>query len=211
MGELPVGDWVVDCTRSRVGFSLKHMLMSTVKGSFHDFAGTLSVSDGAAQAQGSVEVASLDTGERVRDEHVLSSADFFDLATHPQIGFRSTSVELDRKRLKVIGPLSIRGNSNEIQLEGQIERVAPEPGDARGDLAARRDRAQRLRPGLESGARHGRPAARQQGQDRPRDRRGQRDRERRLSAAERGSVFGQSSGVSAADTAKTICRRASVR
>jgi polyisoprenoid-binding protein YceI len=128
MGELPAGDWVVDCARSRVGFSLKHMLMSTVKGSFHDFAGTLSVSDGTAQAQGSVEVVSLDTGERVRDEHVLNSADFFDLATHPQIGFRSTRVELDRRRLKVIGPLSIRGNSHEVQLEGQIDRVAPEPG-----------------------------------------------------------------------------------
>jgi polyisoprenoid-binding protein YceI len=127
MGELPAGDWVVDCARSRVSFSLKHMLMSTVKGSFHDFAGTLSVSDGAAQAEGSVAVASLDTGERVRDEHVLSSADFFDLANHPQISFRSTRVELDRQRLKVIGPLSIRGNSHEIQLEGRIDRVAPEP------------------------------------------------------------------------------------
>ena len=128
MEDLPAGDWVVDCARSRVGFSLKHMLMSTVKGSFHDFAGTLSVSDGAAQAVGSVEVASLDTGERIRDEHVLSSADFFDLTSHPQISFRSTRVELDGRRLQVIGPLSIRGNSHELQLEGQIERVAPEPG-----------------------------------------------------------------------------------
>ncbi len=128
MGDLPAGDWVVDCARSNVGFSLKHMLMSTVKGSFHDFAGTLSLSDGAAQASGSVEVASLATGERVRDEHVLNSADFFDLASHPQISFRSTCVELDRRRLKVIGPLSIRGNSHEIQLEGQIDRVVPEPG-----------------------------------------------------------------------------------
>lgn len=129
MQQLPAGDWVVDCARSRVSFSLKHMLMSTVKGCFHDFTGTLSVSDGAARAEGSVEVASIDTGERARDEHVLNSTDFFDLPNHPRISFYSTRVEqLDRAGLAITGQLSIRANSHEIELEGRIERVVSEPG-----------------------------------------------------------------------------------
>ena len=129
MQQLPAGEWVVDCARSRVGFSLKHMLMSTVKGCFHDFVGALIVEDGNARAEGSVEVASFDTGEHVRDKHVLDSADFFDLANHPRIDFHSTRVELlDRGGLAVAGPLSIRDNSHEIHLAGKIERVVPEPG-----------------------------------------------------------------------------------
>ncbi len=88
---LPTGTWNVDPSHSRVGFRVKHLGISNVRGEFHDFDGQFVIAgDGTATASGTVRVASVDTNEGNRDAH-LKSADFFDADTYPEISFRATS------------------------------------------------------------------------------------------------------------------------
>ncbi len=84
---LPTGTWKVDPIHSSVEFHVKHLGIATVKGQFKAFEGTLEVSDSGVRAYGTVEVASVDTREPQRDEH-LRSADFFEVESFPQITFQ---------------------------------------------------------------------------------------------------------------------------
>ena len=88
---IPTGTWTVDPAHSKVGFAVKHMGVSTVRGEFHDFDGSLDVDEnGTLSARGIVKVASVNTNQEQRDEH-LRSADFFDAETYPELAFESTS------------------------------------------------------------------------------------------------------------------------
>jgi polyisoprenoid-binding protein YceI len=104
--------WVIDNAHTHVGFSVKHMMVSTVRGQFKAYSGTvnLDTKDFARSTfQGEVEVASIDTHNADRDNH-LKSADFFDAANHPKITFKSTSIEPKGEgEFAVHGDLSIRG------------------------------------------------------------------------------------------------------
>jgi len=118
---LPVGTWHIDPSHSTIGFSVKHMMIATVRGRFDRFEGAVDVAeDGEIHATGVIETASIDTGEQKRDEH-LRSADFFDAATYPEITFQSTSVEpLGGRRLRIVGDLTIHGATREVVLEGEV-------------------------------------------------------------------------------------------
>ena len=76
---IPTGTWTVDPAHTTVGFSVKHMGIANVRGKFTEFEGTLEMKGrlGDCRAHGTVKVASIDTGEAQRDEH-LRSPDFFD-------------------------------------------------------------------------------------------------------------------------------------
>jgi polyisoprenoid-binding protein YceI len=118
-GEIGPGRWAVDAAASRVGFEVKHMLVSRLRGGFGRFEGALKIAeDGSASAQGSVEVASFDTGDDVRDERVRASSELFDAASHPRLTFESSSLEQQGGRVRVKGPLQMRGVTREIALEG---------------------------------------------------------------------------------------------
>ena len=80
---LPTGTWKIDPIHSSVEFQVKHLGIATVKGQFTDFEGTLEVGPDGVKAYGSVKVASVDTREDQRDEH-LRSADFFEARTTPR-------------------------------------------------------------------------------------------------------------------------------
>jgi polyisoprenoid-binding protein YceI len=90
----PTGTWNVDTTHSRVGFSVKHLGIATVRGTFQAFEGTLEIGEDltSARAYGKVKTASVHTNETGRDEH-LRNADFFDVENYPEITFESTSIE----------------------------------------------------------------------------------------------------------------------
>jgi polyisoprenoid-binding protein YceI len=121
--------------RSKVGFAIKHMALKTLHGCFHEFEGSLDLRNGEPSAAGSVRVASIDTGESIRDEHLRQSADFFDVEHHPDITFRSTRIVTeDRGRLRVEGELSMRGQTRPIALEGQLHEDA---GEGRVELELR--------------------------------------------------------------------------
>lgn len=120
--------WSIDTAHSNAEFSVKHMMVATVKGRFGAFSGTLTFDEAApaqAAVEASIDVSSITTGEQNRDGH-LRSADFFEVETHPTATFRSTRIEpAGEGRAKVYGELTIRGITKETVLdteyEGQID------------------------------------------------------------------------------------------
>jgi polyisoprenoid-binding protein YceI len=126
----PPGTWHVDTARSRVRFSVNHIMVATVTGDFTDFEGTFEVTPtGVATAVGHIGAASIDTNEPKRDAR-LRSADFFDVERHPAIGFVSTAIEcVEESRLRITGRLTIRGVTQDITLEGRVR--APSGSDRR--------------------------------------------------------------------------------
>lgn len=131
---MPAGAWEVDPARSTVGFSLRHMLVATVRGRFHDFSGEVRLDpEGRLQATGKVRVESIDTGNPVRDQR-LRSAEFFDLDAHPEVSFTASRTRpLAGGEYLVAGELTINGVAGEIELIAQ-----PQPnGDGCAHLRAR--------------------------------------------------------------------------
>jgi polyisoprenoid-binding protein YceI len=122
------GTWTVDPSHSSVEFQVKHLGIATVKGFFSEFEGRLEVSaDGTIGAGGSVEAASINTRSAQRDEH-LRSPDFFHVEKHPEISFRSKSFEqLDGERYRIVGDLTIRGVTREIELDAVSQGVEQDP------------------------------------------------------------------------------------
>jgi polyisoprenoid-binding protein YceI len=118
---LPTGTWKVDPIHSSVEFQVKHLGIATVKGRFNEFEGTLEVGPDGAGAFGTVEVASVDTREPARDEH-LRSADFFEAERFPQITFQSTRIRpLDDEEFEIDANLTIHGVTRQVTLKAVFE------------------------------------------------------------------------------------------
>jgi polyisoprenoid-binding protein YceI len=115
---IPTGTWRVDKANSRVGFAVKQMGVSTVRGEFREFDGALEIGEDPADARayGRVAAGSVDTNLVRRDEH-LRSTDFLSAESHPELSFRSKAIEpVDDDTLRVIGDFSINGVTNEVEL-----------------------------------------------------------------------------------------------
>ena len=126
---IPTGTWSVDPAHSTVGFAVKHMGIANVRGQFGEFQGTLEVGEdlSSATAFGTVKAASVDTSEPQRDDH-LRSADFFDVAEHPEIRFQSTAIEpLDEDEFRIVGQLTIHGVTREIVLHAEVQGTDVDP------------------------------------------------------------------------------------
>lgn len=113
------GDWDFDPAHTRIGFSAKHAMVSTVRGAFNDVAGHLHVDfdePDNSTAEIVLRVASVDTRSAQRDDH-LRSADFFDADQWPDIVFRSTRIEeVSENALVVFGDLTIRDVTKQITV-----------------------------------------------------------------------------------------------
>jgi polyisoprenoid-binding protein YceI len=123
------GTWTVDPTHSSVEFSVKHLGIATVKGVFREFEGTLVIGDdlASATAAGVVKVASVDTNEPQRDEH-LRSPDFFDAATHPELSFASTAIRpVDDDVFTIDGEITLHGVTNPITLTAEVQGFEQDP------------------------------------------------------------------------------------
>src|SRR5687768_12957154 len=115
---VPTGTWVADAAHSKVGFSVKHLGIATVRGEFAQFEGRLEIpaDPSAATATGVIQVASVDTKESQRDDH-LRSPDFFDAERFPELTFTSTAIEaLDEETFRITGDLTLHGVTREIVL-----------------------------------------------------------------------------------------------
>jgi polyisoprenoid-binding protein YceI len=125
---LPAGHWSIDAHHSGIEFGIKHLLITTVKGSFNEFEGSVDVGvDGSVTATAVIKTESIDTNEPQRDQH-LRSVDFFDTAQFPEIRFESTSVEhVDGNRFRVVGDLTIREATRPIELDTELTGSAKDP------------------------------------------------------------------------------------
>ncbi len=122
-----MSNWTIDPAHTTVEFSVKHMMITTVRGFFSDVEGTIQF-DEAEPARSSVEArigaASVSTGAEARDNH-LRSGDFFDAATHPDLTFRSTAIEPRGAGWAIAGHLTIRGTTLPVTLEAQALGIVP--------------------------------------------------------------------------------------
>ena len=134
-------EWQLDPAHSAAQFSVKHMMVSTVRGQFHKVSGTVNLDEKdvtKSTVEVTIDAASIDTREPKRDGH-LKSPDFFDVAKHPNITFKSTKVEkAGKNKLKVTGDLTMRGETHPVVLavEGPTAPIkSPMGGLARGVTA----------------------------------------------------------------------------
>ncbi len=118
--------WKVDKTHSELSFRIRH-LISKVSGTFLDWDATIT-GDPAEWNSGSVEVhvrtASITTNNDRRDTH-LRSPDFFDVATYPELTFRSTSVQVVGEQVTLVGDLTMRGVTKSVTLTGSYNGIQP--------------------------------------------------------------------------------------
>lgn len=114
--------YAIDPSHSQVGFSVKHMMFSTVRGYFREFEGTIVVDhDNPANSTVNVTIdaSSITTRDEKRDEH-LRSADFFDVETFPTITFNSTSIDFeDDEDFTVNGELTMHGVSHPVKIKAE--------------------------------------------------------------------------------------------
>ncbi len=121
--------WVIDSVHTHVGFTVKHMMVSTVRGQFKTYSGKLNLDTndfGKSSFEGEVDVASVDTGNADRDNH-LRTGDFFDAANHPKITFKSTSIEKKGDAWAVHGDLTIRGTTKPVTFEAEYHGTGKNP------------------------------------------------------------------------------------
>ncbi len=122
--------WTVDPAHSSVGFSVRHMMISNVKGAFDKLTASVDGSPAdpsTAKISATIEIASVDTRDAKRDEH-LRSADFFDAAKYPQMTFTSTKVEkVSATTAKVTGDLTLRGVTKPVVLDVEYTQPVKNP------------------------------------------------------------------------------------
>jgi polyisoprenoid-binding protein YceI len=133
--------WQIDPAHSAAHFSVRHLMISNVRGEFTKLSGSALINP-ADLAKSTVDVtidaASISTREPQRDEH-LRSADFFDVANHPTLTFRSTRVQaLGADNFKLTGDLTIRGVTKEVtfDVEGPTASVKDPWGNIRAGITA---------------------------------------------------------------------------
>lgn len=123
-------EWEIDPAHSEIEFSVKHMMITRVRGRFGSFDGTLDVdldSPEASYVEGTIDVDSINTGEEDRDNH-LRSDDFFDVANYPTMDFESTRIEqISDDHYKVYGDLTIRDETREIEWDVVYEGQGQDP------------------------------------------------------------------------------------
>ena len=129
-----VGTWDIDASHSTVGFSVRHMMVSKVRGYFRTFSGVLVTAEDptASSVEATIDMDSIDTRQEQRDAHIRS-ADFFDVGNHTVMSFRSTSVRTDGADWTVVGDLTIKGITKPVELELELNGFGP---DAYGGFRA---------------------------------------------------------------------------
>jgi len=123
------GDYTIDPTHTRIGFSTRHAMVTTVRGQFTDFSGTAHVdaaNPAASRVELRIQTASIDTGVADRDAH-LRSADFFNADENKEIAFVSTAVERDGDDWTITGDLTINGNTLPVTVPFELTGSARDP------------------------------------------------------------------------------------
>lgn len=122
--------WQIDDVHTHIGFSVRHMMVSTVRGQFRAYRGTVAIDPTdftRSTITGEVDVTSIDTGNGQRDDH-LRTGDFFDAPNHPKITFASTTIEAKGDEAFVVhGDLTIRGVTKPVAFDVEYRGTSKNP------------------------------------------------------------------------------------
>jgi polyisoprenoid-binding protein YceI len=134
-------NWNVDAAHSGINFSIRHMVVSKVRGRFTKFTGAVSLDEAdltRSSVEANIDASSIDTGTSQRDAH-LRSPDFFDVERFPELRFRSTRIEkVADDRYRVVGALTIRDVTREVAFDVEYAGRGKDPwGNERLAFAAR--------------------------------------------------------------------------
>ncbi|HJX42789.1 MAG TPA: YceI family protein [Geodermatophilus sp.] len=133
------GTWDIDAAHSTVGFSVRHMMVSKVRGYFTQFSGEIVTAEDPARSSvaATVDMDSIDTRQEQRDAHIRS-ADFFDVGNHTVMTFRSTGVVAKGEDWSVEGDLTIKGITKPVTLALELNGFGPDAyGGTRAGFSAK--------------------------------------------------------------------------
>jgi polyisoprenoid-binding protein YceI len=132
------GTWTIDPVHSEVGFSVRHMMVSKVRGRFATFSGKLVTGENPLNSSVTAEIdlASIITGSEQRDQHIRS-ADFFEVETYPTMTYRSTGIRQDGGDYVIDGELTLKGVTKSVPLTLELNGFGPDPfGGTRAGFTA---------------------------------------------------------------------------
>ncbi len=138
ISQLEPGTWKVDSSHSSVEFTARHLMVSKVRGRFTSVSGTIDIAEDPLQSslQASVDLASVETHDEKRDEH-LRSSDFFDVENHPQMTLVSTGIRPDGDDYVLSADVTVRGVTRPVEFRLQFNGVSPDPwGGTRAGFTA---------------------------------------------------------------------------
>jgi polyisoprenoid-binding protein YceI len=136
---LTPGTWNVDPTHSGLNFTVKHLMVSKVRGRFGAFSGTIVIDADPLKSSvnASAQVASIDTNEKSRDEH-LRTGDFFDAEKFPTIDFASTKIEKAGDDFVLHADLTIKGVTKNVKFDLEFEGTGKDPwGNLKAGFSAK--------------------------------------------------------------------------
>jgi polyisoprenoid-binding protein YceI len=121
------GTWDIDPVHSDVSFTVRHMMVSKVRGRFATFSGEIVTADALtdSEVRATIDATSIDTGNEQRDGHIRS-ADFFDAENHPEWTYRSTGIRADGDQFVVDGELTIKGVTRSVPLALEVNGFGPD-------------------------------------------------------------------------------------
>ncbi len=132
------GTWTIDPLHSEVGFSVRHMMVSKVRGKFSKFSGELVTAENplTSSVTAEIDLSSIDTGAEQRDGH-LRSPDFFDTENHPVMTYRSTGIRAKGDGYVLDGNLTLKGVTKNVPLALELNGFGPDPyGGTRAGFTA---------------------------------------------------------------------------
>jgi len=130
--------WSIDPVHSEVGFSVRHMMVSKVRGRFTTFSGQLVTAADPTQSSVTAEIdlASINTGQEQRDAHI-KSADFFEVETYPTMTYKSTGIRVEDGEYILDGDLTLKGVTKSVPLHLELNGFGPDPyGGTRAGFTA---------------------------------------------------------------------------
>jgi polyisoprenoid-binding protein YceI len=132
------GTWTIDPVHSEVGFAVRHMMVSKVRGKFKTFSGEIITGESplGSSVTAEIDLASIDTGADQRDAHIRS-ADFFEVEKYPTMTYRSTGVRADGDGYVLDGDLTLKGVTRPVSLALELNGFGPDPyGGTRAGFTA---------------------------------------------------------------------------
>jgi len=119
--------WTIDPVHSEVGFSVRHMMVSKVRGRFTTFSGQIVTADDPTQSSVTAEIdlSSISTGQEQRDEHI-KSADFFEVETYPTMTYSSTGIKIEDGEYVLEGDLTLKGVTRSVPLKLELQGFGPD-------------------------------------------------------------------------------------